>query len=265
MKIARQSSSWVRTPPRAGPRAAPIVPAHAHQARPDVSEPRSAASTGMAPAEQQGRADALGAAGRQQEAERAGEARGQRRRGEHHQPGGGEHAGPDPPAHERDEQGRHRDDDGVGRQDPRDAHDAGVELPVQVGQRQHHDGGVGEGQAHGHHEERGEGGRAGSPAVVGRGGRGSRGGGDRGGQQGWRQRGAAREGGHEDLVDDGNRRRQRRPSSPRFPGRGPPLGEFGAPGRRKVAQRCVAGGPNRPGRLAAWPSRCALEPRPVGG
>ena len=50
MKIARQSSSWVRMPPRAGPRAAPIVPAHAHQARPDVSEPRSAASTGMAPA-----------------------------------------------------------------------------------------------------------------------------------------------------------------------------------------------------------------------
>ena len=145
-------------------------------------------------------------------------------------------AGPDAPAHERDQEGRHRDDDGVGRQDPRDADDAGVELPVEVGQRQHHDGGVGEGQAHGHHQERRERGRAGSPAVVGRG---SRRGGDRGGQQGWRQRGAAREGGHEDLVDDGNRRPNAGPHRRGSPRR-TPLGEFGAPGqpRSRPTLRC---------------------------
>ena len=241
-----------------------MVPAHAHQARPDVSEPRSAASTGMAPASSRAAPTPW--------AHRAAS----RKPNEPAMPAASDDAANttspaavSAPGLTRrptsgDEQGRHRDDDGVGRQDPRDAHDAGVELPVQVGQGQHHDGGVGEGQAHRHHEERGEGGRAGSPAVVGWG----------AGEAGGAGTAVASRGGG--SVEPPGRVGMRTsstkgtvgptpPPPPRFPGRGPPLGEFGAPGRRKVAQRCVAGGPGGPGRLAAWPSRCAPGPRPVGG
>src|SRR5512132_1046796 len=49
-KMARQSNSWVSTPPSAGPTAAPNVPASVQIATPRAVEPASAARTGSEPA-----------------------------------------------------------------------------------------------------------------------------------------------------------------------------------------------------------------------
>ena len=49
-KIARQSKSWVSTPPSAGPTAAPNVPASVQIATPRAVEPVRAPSTGREPA-----------------------------------------------------------------------------------------------------------------------------------------------------------------------------------------------------------------------
>ena len=49
-KIARQSNTWVRMPPSAGPSAKPNVPASVQTAIPEAADPRSRASTGSAPA-----------------------------------------------------------------------------------------------------------------------------------------------------------------------------------------------------------------------
>ena len=113
------------------------------------------AEHGDAAAEEQGGADALRRTGRR--AARRTSRPGRRRAtppANSDEPDAGEHRRAHPAGQQRDAEGGDGDDHGVGGQHPRDADDGRVELAVEVGQGQHHDRRVGEGEPDRDHEQR---------------------------------------------------------------------------------------------------------------
>ena len=148
MKIARQSKAWVSRPPAAGPTAAPMAAAAAHS---DVARAaaRRARQERQRRAQQQRAAEALHAAHGHEELEALGHPAPDR--GQAEEPDAGQQrAARAQPVRERHE-GEHPADEGevVGHDDPRHVRDRGVELPDDLGQGEHDDRRVGEGEADG--------------------------------------------------------------------------------------------------------------------
>ena len=147
----------MRTPPSAGPTAAPNVPAIVQTATPRAVEPVSAPSTGSEPASSSAPPRPWTDRAAIEHRERVRERAGDRRPEEHHRSCREQQRCGSRPVHDEDErEGADGEYEVVGRDHPRDALDRGVEARVELGEREDDDRGVGEGDGDGdrdRHEE----------------------------------------------------------------------------------------------------------------
>ena len=137
------------SPPRAGPKVAPTVPAVAQMAIPRFVRACEAGEERQRTGQHQGSAEALHRPGGDEHREAVCEAARDRGGQEHDQAGEHERRRSQSP-HEREQRERRDEDHEVVRgDDPRDPDDRGVQVDVQLRQREHDDRRVGEGDRDG--------------------------------------------------------------------------------------------------------------------